>query len=145
MASIGSTDRADARRFGMNKRIGRILMVGALALGVLGAAVPASAKDGDVIARRDCSKTSDVKLRARIDDGRVKVEYEVHSGVVGQTWNMKLTQDGVTKFNGTRVTNAGGEAIVKFSKANGSDTDRYVATASNSKTGETCGAVSVTI
>jgi len=129
----------------MSKRIGRVLVVGALALGVLGAAVPASARDDDVIARRDCSRASDVKLRARIDDGRVKVEYEVDSGVVGQTWNIKLTQDGVTKFNGSRVTNAGGEAVVKLSKVNGADTDTYRATAANPKTGETCGAVSVTI
>ena len=64
-----------------------------LALSVAGA-VPATAKDGDVIRRGSCSGATDWKLKLSPEDGRIEVEYEVDSNLVGQTWAVRIFKNG---------------------------------------------------
>jgi hypothetical protein len=44
------------------------------------------------------------KLKAKPDDGRVAVEFEVDTNRNGQTWAVKVTDNGGTVFSGTRRT-----------------------------------------
>lgn len=70
----------------MNRTTARITTA-TLALGfAVSTATPALANDDDVIHRGGCSDSSDWKLKASPEDGRIEVEGEVDSNVKGQTW-----------------------------------------------------------
>ena len=123
----------------MFERMMRVALVGALVLTVAGA-VPASAKDGDVIRRGACSGTSDWKLKLSPENGRIEVEYEVDANRVGQTWRVRLFHDGERVFAGTRVTQgASGSFTVRIVEPNHAGTDAFRASATNVAHGETCG------
>jgi hypothetical protein len=115
-------------------------------VGLLGAAPAAMAKDGDVIKRGACSRTSDWKLKLGPENGKIEVEFEVDSNRVGQTWHVRLTQNGTQIFSGTRVTKApSGSFTVRKLTANKAGTDTIRGRAVNAATGETCvGAASFT-
>lgn len=121
----------------------RIVAIGTVAAGtalaVAGTALPASAKPGDVVVRGSCSAASDWKLKLAPRDGRIEVEYEVDSNVVGQTWSVRIFHNGV-RFTRTTATTVApsGSFTVRRVVANlaGSDTVRAVST--NPATGETC-------
>ena len=122
--------------------ISKILRVGVAALLTLSVAgaVPALAKDGDVIRRGACSGASDWKLKLSPENGKIEVEYEVDSNKVGQTWRVKLFHDGDRFFVGTRQTaGASGSFEVRKVVANHSGTDDFRARARNLGTGEVCG------
>ena len=87
----------------MISKVLRVALASGLALSLAGA-VPAHANDDDVIRRGNCSGSSDWKLKLSPEDGRIEVEYEVDSNVVGQTWQVRLTKNGNQIFSGTRVT-----------------------------------------
>ncbi|HET9215205.1 MAG TPA: hypothetical protein VFN93_10675, partial [Gaiellaceae bacterium] len=59
---------------------------------LLAAAAPAAAKDDDreVIRRGGCSGASDWKLKAKNDDGRIEVEFEVDQNRSGHRWRVVL-------------------------------------------------------
>ena len=117
----------------------RVVVAAAIAITMLGA-VPALAKDGDVIRRGACSGSSDWKLKLSPEDGKLEVEYEVDSNKVGQTWNVKLWKNGSRIFNGSRVTKApSGSFTVRVVTANTAGTDSFSARAANAATGEVCG------
>jgi hypothetical protein len=122
--------------------IGKIVRVGltaALCLSVAGA-VPAAAKDGDVIRRGSCSKASDWKLKLSPEDGRIEVEYEVDSNVNGQTWRVRIWKNGNRIFAGTRQTKApSGSFEVRVVTSNPPGDDRFRARATNAATDEVCG------
>ena len=80
----------------------RVVLASGLALSLAGA-VPAHANEDDVIRRGNCSGSSDWKLKLSPEDGRIEVEFEVDSNVVGQTWQVRLTKNGNQIFSGTRV------------------------------------------
>jgi len=109
---------------------------------LLGIANPASAKDGDdreVQRVGQCSASADWKLKAKQDDGRIEVELEVDSNRVGQTWSVRLTDNGTQVFAGRRVTRGpSGSFSVERHTANRPGVDRFVGTARNVATGETC-------
>lgn len=122
----------------MTWKIVRVALAAALALSVAGA-VPAAAKDGDVIKRGACSGSSDWKLKLSPEDGRTEVEYEVDSNVVGQTWHVRILQDGDKIFGGSRVTKApSGSFTVRVLAANPAGTDSFKGRATNPATGEVC-------
>lgn len=106
---------------------------------VLGSALPALAKDGDVIARGKCSAASTWKLKASPENGAIEVSYEVDSNVVGQSWRVVLRNDGTAFFSGTRLTRApSGSFTVTRLTADGAGPDVISARASNPVTGEVC-------
>jgi hypothetical protein len=120
----------------------RLGIAGATALMLVGgiAAGPASAKGGDAVRRSgSCSANSDWKLKAKPDDGRIEVEFEVDSNRVGQTWAVRIADNGVQVFSGTRVTQApSGSFTVERRIANRAGIDHIRATAHNARSGETC-------
>lgn len=69
------------------------------------AAAPAQARGGDAVeARGTCGAGVSWKLKAKHDDGRIEVEYEVDSNRVGQLWTVSLTDNTVRVFSGQRRT-----------------------------------------
>jgi hypothetical protein len=97
------------------------------------------AKDGDIERRGSCSRSTDWKLKLSPEDGGIEVEYEVDSNVNGQTWNVKLFQNGNRIFSGNRVTQApSGSFEVRVVASNTAGADAFTARATNAATGETC-------
>jgi hypothetical protein len=58
-----------------------------------------------VKASHSCA-TGVIKLKAKHDDGRIEVEAEVDTNHKGQTWTVRLRDNGVTVFSGKRTTHA---------------------------------------
>ena len=69
-------------------------------------AVPtASAKHGHgVRVAGICDGDSRSKLKVKNDHGRLKVEFEVDQNVSGVVWDVAITNDGTTVFEGQRTT-----------------------------------------
>jgi hypothetical protein len=118
----------------------RVMLGAAIAATMIGtAALPATAAAGDIIRQGSCSGSTDWKLKVKPDNGRIEVEYEVDSNVVGQTWRVRIAKNGTSVFAGSRVTQApSGSFEVRLRTANGVGVDRFRAAATNPATGETC-------
>ncbi|HWL91207.1 MAG TPA: hypothetical protein VNP90_07560 [Actinomycetota bacterium] len=118
-------------------------MVATAVLGTLligGAAMPALAKDGDVIRRGACSRNSDWKLKLSEEDGRIEVEYEVDQNRVGDVWRVRIRHDGDLVFAGRRTTRgSSGSFEVRILQRNRAGDDVFRGRAVNLRTGETCG------
>ncbi len=117
----------------------------ALPLAVVGAtaaAGPASAAGtahggGAVTAAGSCSAASTWKLKAKVDNAKVEVEFQVDSNKVGQSWTWTLADDGTAVARGTSVTRApSGSFTVVRRIANRAGTDVVRFTAKHA--GETC-------
>jgi hypothetical protein len=109
------------------------------ALVVTGAPL-AHAKGGDAIIRTgSCSGSADWKLKAKHDDGRIETEWEVDSNRSGQTWRVRIRDNGVLVV-ATRATTGGasGSFSVERRVANRAGTDSLVARARNLSSGQTC-------
>jgi hypothetical protein len=104
------------------------------------ALVPAAnAKDGDVIRRGSCSGASDWKLKLSPENGKIEVEFEVDSNKVGQSWRVRIRENGVLIFSGTRMTRApSGSFEVRRLAEDHAGTDAFRARAVNLASGETC-------
>jgi hypothetical protein len=79
----------------------------ALSLGMAGVglvAVPASAKDGDVIRQGGCSGRADWKIKASPENGRIEVEGEIDSNRRGQTWSWQMRHNGDLTARGSKTT-----------------------------------------
>ena len=69
------------------------------------ATVPAQAgNDYRVIRTGSCSGAGVWKLKAKADDGRIEVEFEVDTNRNGQTFDVRLKRDGNQVWSGTRTT-----------------------------------------
>jgi hypothetical protein len=121
----------------MKKRIALCL---AAFLGVALLSAPAASAGGqEVIRRGTCSAASTWKLKLKLDDGRIEVEFEVDQNRVGRRWNVALRRNGVVAFSGTRTTLApSGSFEVRRLLGNGAGVDRVVARARARATGEVC-------
>ena len=116
----------------------RAAVAAAMAVTVAGAA-PAIANDRDVIREGSCSGSSDWKLKLSPENGRIEVEFEVDSNVVGQTWSVRILQNGSRIFFGSRQTTApSGSFEVRRVANNTAGTDTFRARATNTATGEVC-------
>jgi hypothetical protein len=122
------------------RRIGATALAAVLLTG-LTATLPANAKDGDgrVIKRGSCSTSATWKLKAKPDDGRIEVEWEVDSNRVGQRWSWTIRHDGVTKASGRRTTTApSGSFSVERRVVDAPGKHTISATARNLRTGQVC-------
>jgi hypothetical protein len=122
------------------------LVAGILATALVGAGSGAAHASGghdstEVRASGSCSGTTDWKLKAKQDDGRLEVELEVDANRVGQTWQVTMSDNGTPFFSGSRVTAApSGSFEVRATTANRAGTDRVTAVATNTRTHERCSA-----
>lgn len=99
----------------------------------------ASAKGLEVRTEGSCSGSADWKLKAKTDDGRLEVELEVDSNVVGQSWSVTIKNQGATVFTGNRVTLApSGSFEVDRRITNRAGADTITALATHAASGQTC-------
>ncbi|HYN36315.1 MAG TPA: hypothetical protein VEV82_05000 [Actinomycetota bacterium] len=118
----------------------KILVGAAISMLALGLSAPvASAGDGRVEKNGSCSGSTDWKLKAKPDNGRLEVEYEVDSGVNGQEWRVVLKHDGERFFRGTKTTHGqSGSFSVEKRVGNHDGTDHFKARARNLSNDELC-------
>src|SRR6266508_4327986 len=121
------------------RTIVRLGLAGMLCAGLLSAASPAMANDGDVIMEGRCSGASSWKLKISPENAGLEMEFEVDSNVVGQTWRYQMGYNGSLIAQGTAVTQApSGSFEVRKVVANQPGQDTLKARAQNPATGETC-------
>lgn len=117
-------------------RIGAVALAGTALIATAG---PALANDADVIRRGGCSGSSDWKLKASPQDGRIEVEGEVDSNKVGQDWKWKMLHNGDVSARGTATTaGASGSFDVRRLMVNAAGDDQIGWRARNPDTGEVC-------
>ena len=106
----------------------------------LGIGMPAaSAGDGEVRTSGACSRTADWKLKAKPDNGRIEMEFEVDANRVGQTWNVEIRDNGILVHSGTHRTVApSGSFSITKRIANRADSDVLTARAARPATVEVC-------
>jgi hypothetical protein len=111
-----------------------------VAMGMLSLPGTVAARGGDAVIRTgSCSAASDWKLKAKPDNGRLEVEFEVDQNVNGQAWSVTLKHNGNTFFSGQRTTMApSGSFEVHKLTNNAASSDTIVGRAVNQKTGEVC-------
>lgn len=103
--------------------------------------VPALASGGDsgAGATGPCSASSDWKLKAKSDNGRIEVEGEVDSNVNGQLWRWRLAHNGEITAHGRKMTHApSGSFDVRRLMVNAEGRDKIALRAKNRATGEVC-------
>ena len=106
---------------------------------LVAAPMTASAKDGDIIRRGDCTARSDWKLKLSPENGRIEVEFEVDQNRNGQRWNIKMKRNGNVFWRGSRTTRPpSGSFEVRRLARNGAGTEKIVVRARNPRTGEVC-------
>jgi hypothetical protein len=112
------------------------LTLGAL---VIPAATFASGGGSVVRATGSCTVHSSAKLKAKHDNGRIEVEFEVDQNRNGRTWNLRISDDGHRVFTGARKTVApSGSFSLTVRIPNRAGVDTIVARAVNATTGEVC-------
>jgi hypothetical protein len=106
---------------------------------LVAAPMTASAKDGDIIRRGDCTARSDWKLKLSPENGRIEVEFEVDQNRNGQRWNIQMKRNGNVFWRGSRTTQPpSGSFEVRQLVRDGAGAERIVARARNPRTGEVC-------
>ncbi len=122
------------------KRTITVLAAGAAAaaMGIPGAA---TASDDDIRAGGQCTGATSSKIKAKPDDGRLEVEFEVDQNRSGDRWKVKFKDNGDVVFKGSAVTGgSSGSFEIERKIANKPGTDSITATARNTDGGERCAA-----
>ncbi|MCC6497982.1 MAG: hypothetical protein IT193_17145 [Propionibacteriaceae bacterium] len=116
------------------------LVAAALSVSALAMTAPdAAAKGVRVRTSGACAASSDWKLKAKNDDGRIEVEFEVDSNRRGQRWAVTIEDNSKLVWSGRRTTKGpSGSFSVEKRIANRAGADAIEATATNLRTGETC-------
>ena len=101
--------------------------------------VPAHASSDDVVRRGDCTGSTDWKMKAKPDDGRIEVESEIDSNHDGQVWKWVLRHDGRVAARGSATTKgpSGSFEVTRRTKDH-SGADAFRVRAVNQKSGEVC-------
>jgi len=121
------------------RTIQRLVLSAMLVASAMALAPAAGAKAGDVVRTGACSGASDWKLKLSPEDNGIQLEFEVDSNRVGQTWRVRIRENGVLIFTGTRVTKApSGSFTVRRLAKDTAGSDAFRAAATNVATGETC-------
>jgi hypothetical protein len=124
----------------MNKILATLSIGTLMAFAVPGVA-GASHGGGGKTAAGTCSASSTSKIKVKADNGRIETEFEVDQNVVGDTWKVKLSDNGSVVARGQRTTVApSGSFTFRRLIPNLAGTDHVSATAMNLSTGETCSA-----
>ncbi len=116
-------------------------LAAALTLGALVAPAATFAKGGNpaVRATGTCTIASRATLKAKHDNGRIEVEFEVDQNRNNRLWRITITDDFHRVFTGSRRTLApSGSFTVKRLIPNRAGVDTLRARAVNATTGEVC-------
>ena len=117
--------------------IGAAVLVGS----VVAAAAPAQAGGGSNFTGTTgtCSMGSIWTMKAKPTVQGMELEFSVDTHRAGQTWAVRVTQNGTQVFTGNRVTNKISKSIsVNRMLVDRAGADRFAARATNAKTGELC-------
>jgi hypothetical protein len=122
----------------MNARALTVLAVSVAVGFTLPGAASASGGD-DVRSKGDCSGNSTSKIKAKTDDGRIEVEFEVDQNKNGEKWQVRLKDNGDVAFRGTATTKApSGSFSLERRIDNLAGQDSIVGIGRNDDTGERC-------
>jgi len=124
----------------MNIRRTAVLAGTAAALTSFAVLPPAALASGndDVIQRGGPCAGGDWKLKAKHDDGRLEVEFEIDTNQNGQVWHVRISDNGNRVFAGNRTTHGrSGSFSVEIRPGNRAGTDTIKARATRG--GITCG------
>ena len=115
------------------------LLTLALVGGGAGAAQAKGGHDREVRRAGHCTAATVWKVKAKHDDGRIELEWEVDSNHAGQTWRVRVRDNG-DRVVAARATTGGasGSYSVERRIANKSGGDSLVARARNLRSGQTC-------
>ena len=95
--------------------------------------------DREVIRHGSCSGSTDWKMKAKADDGRIEVESEIDSNRNGQVWRWTLRHDGRVAADGRSTTRGrSGSFEVERKTRNSAGTDAFRFRAVNRASGEVC-------
>lgn len=115
----------------------RLLLVVALAALASVAAATAAARDNErVVKTGSCTRSSTSKLKLKLEDARVELQFEVDENRVGRRWRVVIARNGRAVFTGIRRTVApsGSFEVRQLIRGRG----RFAATARELVTGEVC-------
>ncbi|MDX6587568.1 MAG: hypothetical protein QOI31_2041 [Solirubrobacterales bacterium] len=88
-----------------------------------------------------CDAGSTSKVKAKTDDGKLEVEFEVDQNKNGEKWKVKLKDNSDVVFRGTAITKApSGSFSLERKIADKAGSDSIVAVGRNLDTGERCSA-----
>ncbi|WP_133058875.1 MULTISPECIES: hypothetical protein [unclassified Nocardioides] len=117
--------------------IAAVLLIAA-AVPTIGAGA-AHAGDRGVIRHGSCSGSTDWKMKAKPDNGRIEVESEIDSNRNGQTWAWTLQHDGDVAAHGRSTTRGpSGSFEVSRRTGNSAGSDSFTFRAENARSGEVC-------
>lgn len=118
-------------------RPGRAVLV-ALAAVVAALALPvAAAADDDVRRTGSCTRSSEIELELRADDGSIRVELEIETGLRRARWRVILLHERRTVFRGIVRTRSNGSLELRRSVPDWFGTDTIVVRATGPRA-ETC-------
>ena len=118
-------------------RPGRAVLV-ALAAVVAALALPvAAAADDDVRRTSSCTRSSEIELELRADDGSIRVELEIETGLRRARWRVILLHERRTVFRGIVRTRSNGSLELRRSVPDWFGTDTIVVRATGPRA-ETC-------
>ena len=122
----------------------KLTILAALLLAALLPGVAPARDNPGVIKTGKCSNGASWKLKAKHDDARLDVEFEVDQNVNGRRWNVVLRRDGAVVFRGARLTRPpSGSFEVNRRIADPAGADRIVATARAAAGGTCRGALTI--
>lgn len=123
----------------MNLRRTAALAATAATLSSVTLLAPAATADGGVEPIRNGGPCAGGvwKLKAKPDDGRLEVEFEIDTNQNGQVWAVRISDNGTRVFAGSRTTQGrSGSFDVEIRTANRAGTDTIRASATRG--GTTC-------
>src|SRR5690349_8223966 len=105
----------------------------------LATAAGASGGHTRVVRTGSCSGSADWKLKATSDDGRIELEWEVDSNRSGQSWRVRVRDNGVRVVK-TRATTGGASGSFSIERRIGdrAGSDSIVARSRDLSSGQLC-------
>lgn len=102
-------------------------------------AVAPGQRNPEILRSGNCSGGGTWKLKGKIDDGLLDIEFEVDQNRSGRRWSVVITRDGTRVFRGVRITRPpSGSFEVSRRFRNPAGRDRIAATARNPADGRVC-------
>jgi hypothetical protein len=113
--------------------IALVAVAGAVAVAIP-AVAPGKGNPG-VIRSGKCSGGASWKLKAKNDDARLEIEFEVDQNISARRWKVLVSRDSTVIFRGARTTQP---PRVVLAPANPAGSDRITATARSSVGNQLC-------